>query len=63
MAQIESARERSPEENQHPSSVRLEDFARLPFFGMWADREDIRDSTAWVRERRGQWHQRSSRTD
>ena len=29
-----------------------EDFARQPFFGMWADREDMRDSVAWVRKQR-----------
>jgi hypothetical protein len=28
-------------------------FAALPFFGMWADREDMRDSAAWVRRLRG----------
>lgn len=27
-----------------------------PFFGMWADREDMKDSTAWVRKiREEQW--------
>ena len=29
-----------------------EDFANQPFFGMWADREDMRDSVAWVRKQR-----------
>ena len=27
-----------------------------PFIGMWRDREDMRDSTAWVRKQR-QWEQ------
>jgi hypothetical protein len=27
-----------------------------PFIGMWRDRDDMRDSTAWVREtRRNEW--------
>jgi hypothetical protein len=27
-----------------------------PFVGMWKDREDLKDSTAWVREqRKSQW--------
>jgi hypothetical protein len=28
-----------------------------PFIGMWRDREEMRDSTAWVRNQR-QWEQR-----
>ncbi|MBP8252857.1 MAG: hypothetical protein KAX40_10865 [Herpetosiphon sp.] len=28
-----------------------------PFIGMWADREDMTDSTAWVRSiRQKEWH-------
>lgn len=30
------------------------DLANEPFVGMWQDREDMRDSTAWVRDQR-QW--------
>jgi hypothetical protein len=31
-----------------------------PFFGMWKDREDMRDSIKWVRDlRRNQWSRRS----
>ena len=33
----------------------------LPFFGMWADREDMADSTAWVRKERERWSERSAR--
>lgn len=36
-----------------------ENFADLPFFGMWADREDMRDSAAWVRKEREKWHHRT----
>jgi hypothetical protein len=38
-------------------------FARLPFFGMWADREDLPDSAEWVRRERQQWQQRAARQD
>jgi hypothetical protein len=40
-----------------------EDIANLPFVGMWADRDDIGDSTAWVRRGRDEWHQRALRQD
>ena len=40
-----------------------EDFTTLPFFGMWAEREDMSDSTAWVRREREQWQQRAVRQD
>lgn len=30
----------------------------LPFIGIWADREDMSDSTAWVRKEREAWSQR-----
>jgi hypothetical protein len=40
-----------------------DDFASLPFFGMWADREDLADSAAWVRKEREQWPQRAARRD
>ncbi|WP_089727391.1 hypothetical protein [Candidatus Thiosymbion oneisti] len=46
-----------------PTSVTVGERRRLalrdePFIGMWADREDLADSTAWVRALRGnEWHQ------
>lgn len=40
-----------------------EDFVNLPFFGMWADREDMRDSVAWVRKQREKWLERITRTE
>ncbi len=43
-----------------PSSA---DFAALPFFGMWADREEMSDSAAWVRRGREQWQQRLTQRD
>lgn len=39
------------------------DFGSLPFFGMWADREDMQDSTAWVRQERRRWQRRAVRQD
>lgn len=38
-----------------------EDFASV--FGMWADREDMADSAAYVRRSRQQWQQRALRQD
>ncbi len=47
------------------SSHRADDtgFAVLPFFGMWADREEMQDSAAWVRRERERWQQRAARQD
>ncbi len=39
------------------------EFASLPFFGMWADRDDMADSTHWVQQEREQWQQRTHRRD
>ena len=39
------------------------EFASLPAFGMWADREDMQDSVAWVNQERARWRQRASRRD
>ncbi len=39
------------------------DFETLPFFGMWADREEMRDSSSWVRQLREQWRERTSLQD
>ncbi len=38
-----------------------EDLLSLPFFGMWADREDMQDSVAWVRRQRSGWNHRHKR--
>jgi hypothetical protein len=50
---------------QQPTSITLspEELLRLPFFGMWADREEMADSVAWVRRMRDQWEQRVTRQD
>ena len=44
-------------------SNEVEDFASLPCFGMWADREDMRDSVAWLRKEREKWKQRFTQTE
>lgn len=43
-----------------PDSRNLAD---LTFFGMWADREEMGDSAAWVRKEREKWHQRTARQE
>ena len=45
---------------QNESAIDL-DFASLPFFGMWADREEMSDSAEWVRQEREKWRERISR--
>lgn len=48
---------------QNTNSGESEDFANLPCFGMWADREDMRDSVAWLRKEREKWKRRFTRTE
>ena len=48
----------SGDNSQDKDSNESEDFANLPFFGMWADREDMRDSVEWVRKQRKKWKER-----
>lgn len=43
------------QKNDNTDNEKL-DLLNDPFFGMWQDREDMQDSTAWVREtRQEQW--------
>ena len=53
----------SDDDSQDKDSDESEDFANLPCFGMWADREDMRDSVAWLRKEREKWQQRFSRSE
>ena len=46
-----------------PKTMTTEEFLSLPFFGMWADREDMKDSVEWVNKERAKWSQRSKRKD
>jgi predicted DNA-binding antitoxin AbrB/MazE fold protein len=39
------------------------EFANLPCFGMWAEREEMRDSVAWVKKEREKWKQRYTPTE
>ena len=59
---IEAEKIIDPEETQDAGNCKQEEFANLPFFGMWADREDMRDSVGWVREQREKWMERVTRT-
>ena len=53
----------SDADSQDKGSDESEDFANQPFFGMWADREDMRDSVAWVQKQREKWKERFTRTE
>ncbi len=48
---------------QDTDSDESEDFINLPCFGMWADREDMRDSVTWLRKERKKWQQRLTPTE
>lgn len=43
---------------QSTTSDERDNFTALPFFGMWAEREDMSDSASWVRKERKKWRQR-----
>ena len=46
----------SPEMASTPAKAKTVDWKNHPFFGMWKDREDMKDSTEWVRNlRRTEW--------
>jgi hypothetical protein len=46
-----------------PTQEEMDEFVNLPFHGMWADREDMADSVAWVRRLREQWSGRFNHRD
>ena len=48
VAQLRQTYESSPREAQPPTS----DWETEGFLGMWRDRDDMQDSTAWVRQQR-----------
>lgn len=45
-----------------PEAAPFADVTELPIYGTWADREDMADSAAWVRNERAKWQQRLTRT-
>ena len=53
----------SDDDSQDKDSDESADFASQPFFGMWADREDTRDSVTWLRKQREKWKERLTRTE
>ena len=50
-----------PVVHEQPSAGNGNEFENLPFFGMWADRDEMSDSVAWVRKERDKWQQRLTR--
>ncbi len=47
-----------PVADKSRSATNGDDFENLPFFGMWAGRDDMVDSVAWVRREREKWQER-----
>jgi len=39
------------------------DFSNHPFFGLWADRDDIVNSVDYVRQEREKWRERTNCDD
>ena len=39
----------------HTTTNESNEFVNLPCFGMWADREEMRDSVTWVKKEREKW--------
>ena len=42
---------------------RVAEFLSHPAIGMWKDREDMKDSAAWVAAQRAKWRERLNRRD
>ena len=40
--------------HQPPAQTKISDWSNEEFFGMWRDREEMQDSSAWVRNLRKQ---------
>lgn len=51
------------EDVERSQSSAGEAFSDLPFFGMWAARTEMADSSTWVREERAKWQTRSDQQD
>ena len=47
-----------PVTHEGVSASNGDEFEQLPFFGMWADRDEMSDSLAWLRREREKWQQR-----
>ena len=45
----------SPNDSTSTATDESGDFTNLPCFGMWADREEMRDSVAWLKKEREKW--------
>ena len=53
----------APSEPPESAAAGGMDITSLPFFGMWADRKDMRDGAKWVRKERQKWSSRLTGTD
>ncbi|MBP6820502.1 MAG: hypothetical protein KA368_03110 [Acidobacteria bacterium] len=42
-------------------NTKVDDLFSLPFFGMWADRQEMGDSASWVESERAKWQERLTR--
>ena len=47
-----------PVAHETTSASNGDDFRNFPFFGMWADRDEMSDSAAWVQTERDKWQER-----
>ena len=50
-----------PHDSTNTIADEVGDFTNQPCFGMWADREEMRDSVVWLQKEREKWHQRHTR--
>lgn len=58
---VASDENKAAADRTHPASSIC--VTKLPFFGMWADREDMADSGQWVRKEREKWSSRLTDKD
>lgn len=41
--------------------TKIDDLFSLPFFGMWAERQEMSDRASWVESERAKWQERATR--
>lgn len=54
-------REKQASKAWEKQSTRKESIVKYAFCGMWKDREDMKNSFAWVRQQREKWNERLDR--
>ncbi len=45
---------------EHPNTENKKKLRDYEFYGMWKDRDDLADSSVWVRRQREKWSERNS---